>query len=317
MKKTILFILTLCFPAMAFCQDEITLYDISSEMEQYKLFSIFHDKLVYDTKDKYNIDIIYELFEKRILGENQIPFELTGFEYGFKVVERASKRRRLVKTKDNIVKNLVLPEEIIDNLSIIGKKYTSENYIEMLFKLDYPEYKGVVYKTYSVDKGKSWIMPSVAIKHNTVKLNAWDIAYSPQKKRYGVIVVLTDPEHQVYISTSSDDGLTWSYPRKRYEAIRGINFHSSAYVNEIAIIYENKQQYTGVEPGDVLMRFGDIVDILKDKFEGKLVKIATDKPKSYWNVKMVSKKTLFFININEVDSRISVDGYLIKINDIK
>ena len=318
MKKTILYILAFCSPVLTFSQSNVIFHDISSDLEQSKIFTISHDELSENnTKKKINIDYIYKSLEQKLNGDNNLNFKFTSSIDKIKSISKSKITKRLSKTKSDIVQNIILGDTIIANLDIIGRKYIQKDHVCILFTIDLPKFSGVIYEASSLDGEKTWLPPHVAIKHNNIELTAWDIAYSQQRKKFGIFVIMTDEDHSLYTSKSIDNGTTWTYPEKTYKSVVGTEFHSSSYNNKMAIIYKSKHNYLQSKIDDIAIWCGSIKNIYKNKFEGKLLKIANKSSKINWGIKMISSNTLFIINTEVVNSKILINGYILKFKNIR
>lgn len=147
-----------------------------------------------------------------------------------------------------------------------------------------PLRKSVIYKIYSDDGGLTWTPPQIALKHNLHGLYDAVIIYSPSRRDNDLMMIASERETAAaYISFSSDNGDTWSYPEKLPSFIQGDRFGIASYKRQLLISYRDMcRTLNNGEPnptfGDIVLWAGDLRELIRGNGNGIKVRIADNYP---------------------------------------
>jgi hypothetical protein len=144
--------------------------------------------------------------------------------------------------------------------------------------------KSVIYKIYSDDGGLTWSDPEIALKHNLHGLYDAVVIYSPVRKDNELILIASERESSsVYISSSTDEGNSWSYPEKLPASIQGDRFGIATYNRQLLLSYRDMSRtLSDGQPnptfGDIVLWMGDRRELLRADRDGVKVRIADNYP---------------------------------------
>ena len=144
--------------------------------------------------------------------------------------------------------------------------------------------KSVIYKIYSQDGGQTWSDPQIALKHNLHGLYDAAVTYSPGWRDDDLILVASNRDGTAsYISTSQDNGESWSYPEKLPHAVQGDRFGIATYKRQLIIAFRDMcRTLDNGAPnptyGDLVMWIGDLKELARGKRHGIKVRIADNYP---------------------------------------
>ncbi|MDR0953803.1 MAG: glycoside hydrolase [Rikenellaceae bacterium] len=144
--------------------------------------------------------------------------------------------------------------------------------------------KSVIYKIYSDDGGLTWSDPEIALKHNLHGLYDAVAIYSPVRKDNELILIVSERESSsVYISSSTDEGNSWSYPEKLPASIQGDRFGVATYNRQLLLSYRDMSRtLSDGQPnptfGDIVLWMGDRRELLRADRDGVKVRIADNYP---------------------------------------
>lgn len=144
--------------------------------------------------------------------------------------------------------------------------------------------KSIIYKVYSSDGGKTWTNPEIALRHNVHGLYDAAIFRSPRKRDKELVMITSERgTSEVYISFSTDEGESWTYPHRLPDMICGDRFGVAVVKKELYIVYRDLSRVLTdgtVNPyfGDIVLWTGDMKELLGGNDYGMKMRIADNFP---------------------------------------
>ncbi len=283
-------------------------YDISDKLNQLKVFTLYTDKITDKVHENIDIDKILNYFKEDLKSKKGV------FEINAEDIHKITSHRKDKQQKRKIIQSISPRNGQNTQYKVIGTNYMNPEKLVIYYKLKEDAYDGIVYKSFSKNNGISWTSPEIAIKHNLLELEGWDIIEPTSRvKKYGLIQILTDSYNDIYFSQSFDNGINWSYPRNVYRGIYGSNIYSSVYRNNVAAIMKCEKSMNFVQKGDVLVWLGKLKNILKSQKKGTLLKIAENYDNnSFWSLTHNNKKEIIILHYSIENGRDKIVCYMVK-----
>ncbi|MEG1935087.1 MAG: sialidase family protein, partial [Rikenellaceae bacterium] len=128
--------------------------------------------------------------------------------------------------------------------------------------------KSMLYMITSSDNGATWSNPQIAIKHNLYSLNDASIAmYSGRnnKKNELYMVCSSNQTKSSFLSMSSNDGMSWSYPIELPFLSKTDNHMLSINKNKASILFTDVNPDAGEGYGDIYMIITSVSDLKNQK----------------------------------------------------
>lgn len=136
--------------------------------------------------------------------------------------------------------------------------------------------KSMMFMISSNDGGASWSNPQIALKHNLYSLNNASIAmYSSRNNKKGKLYMICSSKEtkSLFLSTSSNDGASWSYPMELPYLNNTDNHVLSISKNKVSILFTESNMEVEDEFGDIFLIITSINDIKNQKMKGIRYKI--------------------------------------------
>ena len=144
--------------------------------------------------------------------------------------------------------------------------------------------KSAIYKIYSSDGGLTWSAPEIALKHNVHGLYDAVVVYSPSKNDSDLILIASERETSAaYISFSSDNSASWSYPEKLPSFIQGDRFGIATIGRNLIIAFRDmgrtlRDGSPNPTFGDLVLWTGDLRELVRGNRLGFKVRVADNYP---------------------------------------
>ncbi len=214
-----------------------------------------------------------------------------------------------------IVKSLIVDRDQFSGVSIVARHKIDAYHTSVYFKIADGQLSGNVYKTVTDTSTNSLGSPTIAVKHNTKKLEGWDIMENGHKrnsKRFHML--LTDDQYNTYVSISKDGGMSWSHPERGIRNHYSLNFFSSMYKSNIAIISKRVVESEDYRENDIMIWKLKSSQVNKLKSKGILYRIANDPdPNSHWSISLQDSNDAIVVKSKQINGKILIEGYYIKI----
>lgn len=125
----------------------------------------------------------------------------------------------------------------------------------------------------SSDNEKSWQSPTIAIKHNKIRLEGWGVLNNYYKRNRELFMLLTDTNNRTYLSKSIDKGHTWNYPFGFSNEVIGTDFEISVYKDIVYLLFRSTEDTKNYQKGDILLWFCNIKEFVKENSDGVTILI--------------------------------------------
>lgn len=136
--------------------------------------------------------------------------------------------------------------------------------------------KSMLFMITSNDWGRSWSAPQIAVKHNLYSLNNASISlYSGRNRNKNELFMICSSKDtgSLFLSTSSNDGMTWSYPTELPYLENTDNHILSINKNKIALLFTDSNEKNPDNYNDIFIIMTSIKDIKNLKMKGSMYKI--------------------------------------------
>jgi hypothetical protein len=144
--------------------------------------------------------------------------------------------------------------------------------------------KSVIYKMFSPDGGVTWGDPEIALKHNLYGLSDAIVFRSPIRRDRQLILICCEKESgAVYVSTSRDEGVSWTYPRKLPPFVQGDRFGIAVRRHQVMISFRDlRPALNDGSPnptfGDLMLWNGNLNELARGNRNGLKIRIADNYP---------------------------------------
>lgn len=133
-----------------------------------------------------------------------------------------------------------------------------------------------VVKVMSNNNGFTWSTATIAVKHNTQELKGWCVSSHTDKPMVSYMI-LSDKNNMPYCSITEDGGVTWSYPKRISNSLRGDSFNCVVDGGYFVVSFRKITDNGEGEHNDMIIWHGTQQEFMGENKKGNTMKVADNK----------------------------------------